>query len=177
MKTIFKIGSFILISVLVSCNSTPSLQKYFIESKENNAFISVDLPASIIQLKNDSANYTNLETLKTIKKVNFLALQATDSNQQLVHSEKNKVEIILKNPIYKQLVRLKMGGADIRVDYLGTEEAVDEAVVFAYDVTKGFAVVRVIGEKMNPNNIFKMLQQIQIDKDSNQLKQITDLFK
>ena len=176
MKTIYKIVSFALISVLISCNSAPSLQKYFVESKENNAFISVDLPTSIIQLKNDSINTQDAETLKTIKKINFLALQSTDTNTQLVSSEKEKIQTILKNPKYKQLLHVKVKGADVTVDYLGNEEAVDEAVIFAYDAKKGFAVVRVIGENMNPNNIFKMLQKIQVDKNANQLKQITDLF-
>ena len=81
MKSIIKIAVLTLsFIILISCNNSPSLQKYFIDSKENEQFISVDLPASILQLKNENASEEIKNTFETIKNVNFLALQLTDSN-------------------------------------------------------------------------------------------------
>ena len=72
----------VLTLFIVSCNSEPTLQKYIVESKENNEFISIDLPASILKLKDSVITEEVQNTLKTIKKVNFLALQVSDSNKE-----------------------------------------------------------------------------------------------
>ncbi|WP_111707788.1 DUF4252 domain-containing protein [Lutibacter citreus] len=178
MKSFFKILSIVFIGavIVISCDSNPSLQKYYVDSKENNEFISVDVPASILQLKNKNVSDDVKNTLETIKKVNFLALQLTDSNKELYDKEKLKVKAILKNPKYKQLMRLNMGKGSVSVNYLGEEEAIDEVVIFGSDNNKGFAVVRVIGEKMNPNDIMKIAQEIELDGDSSQLKQLSGLM-
>ena len=162
--------------VLVSCNSSPTLQKYYVDSKENDAFISVDLPANILQLKNNEVSEDVKQTLASIKKVNFLALQLTDSNKELYASEKLKVKAILKNPKYKQLMRMNLGKGAVSVNYLGEEDAIDEVVLFGSDNNKGFAVVRILGENMNPSEIIKIAQEIKLDGDSEQLKQLGGLI-
>lgn len=178
MKSIIKFLGIAFIAILsfVSCDNNPSLQKYYVDSKENNAFISVDLPANILQLKDENVSEDVKNTLETIKKVNFLALQLTETNEALYTSEKLKVNAILKNPKYKQLMRMNMGKGSVSVNYLGEEEAIDEIVIFGSDASKGFAVVRVIGENMNPSDIMKIAQEIKMDGDSAQLKQLGGLF-
>ncbi len=178
MKSIIKFLGIAFIATLtfVSCDSNPSLQKYYVDSKENNAFISVDLPANILQLKDENVSEDVKKTLETVKKVNFLALQLTETNEALYTSEKLKVNAILKNPKYKQLMRMNMGKGSVSVNYLGEEDAIDEIVIFGSDASKGFAVVRVIGENMNPSDIMKIAQEIKMDGDSEQLKQLGGLF-
>lgn len=168
--------AFIAILTFISCDNNPSLQKYYVDSKENNAFISVDLPANILQLKNENVSEDVKKTMETIKKVNFLALQLTDTNEALYTSEKLKVNTILKNPKYKQLMRMNMGKGSVSVNYLGEEDAIDEIVIFGSDNNKGFAVVRVIGEKMNPSDIMKIAQDLKLDGESEQLKQLGGLL-
>ena len=179
MKNLIKkIGLlFITALLLIGCDSHPSLQKYYVDSKENNEFISLDLPASILELKDTEASEEVKNTLKSIKKVNFLALQLTDSNEELYISERTKVNAILKNPKYKQLMRMNMGAGNVSVNYLGEEDAIDEVVIFGSDKDKGFAVVRVIGENMNPTEILKMAQEIKLDGDSGQMQQLEGLLK
>ena len=140
MKSIIKFLGIAFIATLtfVSCDSNPSLQKYYVDSKEN---VSEDVK----------------KTLETVKKVNFLALQLTETNEALYTSEKLKVNAILKNPKYKQLMRMNMGKGNVSVNYLGEEDAIDEVILFGSDNNKGFAVVRIIGENMNPNDIMKIL--------------------
>lgn len=179
MNALIKISALILFVALylVSCDSSQSLQQYYVDSKENNEFISIDLPASIIQLKDTEVSDDIKSTLETIKKVNFLALQLNDSNKDLFVAEKAKVLQILKNPKYKQLIRANMGQGNVSVNYLGEEDAIDEVVVFGADNSKGFAVVRVIGENMNPAAIMKLTQEIQLDDNAPQLKQLEGIFK
>lgn len=179
MKSILKIVGvlFIFSIVFTACNSTPSLQKYIVDSKENDEFMSIDLPASILQLKDIEASGDIKNTLKTIKKVNFLALQLSGSNQNLYESELLKVKAILKNSEYQQLMRVKMSGANVTVNFLGEDDAIDEVIIFAADSEKGFGIIRVLGENMNPSDIMKLSQEIKLDGDSNELKQLEGIFK
>ena len=151
-------------------------QKYYVDSKENSEFISIDLPSSILQLKDTDVTQDIKSTLETIKKVNFLALQLNESNKDLYSSEKQKVKDILKNPKYKQLFRMNMGSGNVTVNYLGEEDAIDEVIIFGSDNDKGFAIVRVIGENMNPAAILKLTQELKMDGDSNELKQLGGLL-
>lgn len=178
MKSFIKITGFIVVIAIsfIACDNNPSLQKYFVDSKENDAFISLDVPASILQLKTEDVSEDIKKTLQTIKKVNFLALQITDSNGDLYTSEKEKVKQILKNPKYKQLMRMNMGKANVSINYLGEEDSIDEVILFGAENEKGFAIVRVIGEKMNPSEIMKMAQEIKVDGDSNEMKQLEGLL-
>jgi len=178
MKKFIKISGLLIAVVLltIACDSNPSLQKYYVDSKENSEFISVDLPSSILQLKDTEVSDEIKNTLETIKKVNFLALQVNETNKELYTSEKVKVNAILKNPKYKQLMRMNMGGANVSVNFLGEGDAIDEVVIFGADSDKGFAIIRVIGENMNPSDILKLTQEIKMDGDSNELKQLGSLL-
>ena len=179
MKNIVKSIGLIFMSVffLTACDSDPSLQKYIVNGKENSEFISIDLPSNILQLKNSGISKEATKTLKSIKKVNVLALQLNDSNEALFKAEKLKVNEILKNPKYKQLARFNMGKRAVNVSYLGTEDAVDEVVVFGSDNKKGFALVRVLGENMNPSQILEMAQHLKLDGNSGQMSQLESIFK
>lgn len=178
MKVFLKFTGLVIAIVLLTtaCDTNPSLQKYYVDSKENSEFISIDLPASILQLKDTEVSEEIKNTLETIKKVNFLALQLNETNADLYASEKQKVNTILKNPKYKQLVRMNMGKSNVSVNYLGEEDAIDEVIIFGADNNKGFAVVRVIGENMNPSAILKLTQEIKMDGDNAQLKQLGGLL-
>lgn len=160
----------------IACDNNASLQSYIVDSKENNQFISVDLPSSILQLKNNEVSAEIKGTLETIKKVNFLALPITDSNRDLYTSEKEKVKLILKNPKYKQLMRMNMGNANVSINYLGEEDAVDEVIIFGAESEKGFAIIRVIGENMNPSAIMELAQEIKLDNNSGEMKQLEGLL-
>ena len=179
MKLFLKItGSlFAIVFIAVACENQASLQKYYVDSKENNEFISVDIPSSILQLKSTEVSDDVKNILATINKINFLALQLNDSNQELYKSEKAKVGVILKNPKYKQLMRMNMGKGNVSVNYLGEEDAIDEVVIFGADNEKGFALIRITGENMNPTDIMRISQEIKLDGDSGQLNQIQGLLK
>lgn len=165
-----------VVLLFIACDLTPSLQKYIVESKENNEYIAIDLPASIISLNETEVSEEIKATLATIKKMNFIALQITDTNKALFESEKQKVKTILKNPEYKELIKVNNNGTNIVVCYLGKEEAINEVVIFGSDNKKGLAVVRVLGENMNPADIFKISQVINIDSNSTQVKALKGIL-
>ncbi len=64
------------------------------------------------------------------------------------------------------------------ISYVGTDENIEEFVVFANRKENGFAVVRVLGKNMNPNNIMTLMTVLkQSNIDMEQLKPLQQLVK
>ncbi len=176
MKSISKIIALIAITlVIVSCASSPSLQKYYIDSQENKNFLSIDVPASIISLT-DNVSPEVEEALSSLKKFNILAFKKDDTNGAEFKIEEQKVKAILKNPKFKELMRIKDKGRNIVLKYEGDNDTMDEVIVYASDNSQGFALVRVIGENMEPAKIMKIANNIS-KVDSEGFKQLEGLFK
>lgn len=161
---------------MVSCDSNPTLQKYYVDSNENNDFISVDIPASLLSLKNENTSAEVKETLNSIKKVNFLGFQLKDSNKAEFKIEKQKVKEILKNPKYQEL--FSMGGKQsVSVKFLGEEDAIDEIIVYGSDKDKGFALVRILGNKMDPSKMMALAEELDFEGENGSMKQIESFMK
>ncbi len=179
MLRILKYLTFIVaVSILtVSCDSYPSLQKYYVDSQSNTDFIAIDIPASIVSLKDGDASEEVRSTLKTIKKINFLGFQITESNTEEYTLEQKKVKEILKNPKYQDLIKLNFGSRSLVVKFLGEDDAIDEVIFYGADKELGFALVRVLGNKMDPAKMMALVQEINLDGDSSSLQQITSFMK
>ena len=100
--------------VFISCENGQSLQKYYIESEQSDNFIALDVPASIISLKEDVSPETK-ETLKSLRKLNVLAFKIDEDNNEEFLSENKKIKEILKNKEYKELKRGKHESSNIMV--------------------------------------------------------------
>ena len=62
--------------------------------------------------------------------------------------------------------------------YLGEEEAIDEIIVFASDDEKGFALFRLLGEKMEPAKMMKLMSAIEKgDLDVSKLESLGNIFQ
>ena len=178
MNTITKLFTLsLLLLLLASCASSPSLQKYYIDNQDDDNFISLDLPASLVSLK-DNASPDAQQTLESIKKLNVLAFVKNDDNKIEYDAENTKVKSIIKNSKYVELMRIKDKGRNIIVKYEGNEddETIDELVVYANDKAQGFALVRVLGDKMEPGKILQMMNEIG-DIDGDSFKGMKDLAK
>ncbi len=162
--------------MLLSCNNQKTIQEYYVEKQESNDFIAIDLPASIVDVS-ESASEETKATMKTIKKLNVLAFKLDDENRAEFEKEQAEVKQILKNDRYNELVRMKHEGMNIVINYQGSDEAVDEFILFASDDSKGFALARVLGDKMEPAKIMKMAEDMKnLDADSSALAELGELF-
>lgn len=172
------IVSIIVFSILlVSCDSGQSLQKYYVESEQSDNFISLDIPASIISLKEDVSPETK-ETFNSLRKLNVLAFKLNDENSKEFTSENKKVKGILKNKKFKELMRGKHESINFMIKYLGNDDEIDEVVLYASDKSKGFVIARVLGDGMKPDKIIKLLNNLDnIDKDNPALAQIEGLIE
>lgn len=178
MKPFIKsiLTAFVLVFAVTACKKEQTLQEYIVESKENNEYMSIDMPASIIQLDKTNINEEDKATLNTIKKMNFLAFPLSDTNQEMFVSEKQKVKKILKQDVFTELMTVKGKVGDVIVSFTGNDEAIDEVIIFGASDEKGFALARVLGENMNPADILKIAQHLEIDDDSGEMHQLGAIF-
>jgi len=178
MKNILNYIAILAIGIMsVACGSEASLQKYYIDNQDNKNFLSIDIPASIISLKDDVSPEA-AEAYKSLKKMNVLAFKKNDSNGAEYEAEKKKVKAILKNDNFIELMRMNDKGRNVVIKYIGDDETIDEVIVYAADKTQGFALVRVLGDDMKPEKIAKLVQSIQDVDDGNfALKQLEGFIK
>jgi hypothetical protein len=177
MKTI-SIYAVLALLLLVGCNSEPSLQKYFVENSENKDFIAVDVSPSILNVDASKLTADQAKALRSFDKMNILAFKRNDKNQAQFEAERSKVNAILKDKKYQQLMKFGSGKDGASVSYVGDDEHINEFVVYANKKENGFAVVRVLGKDMNPTSIMNM---ISILKESNldleQLKPLQEMMR
>ncbi|MCV9934200.1 DUF4252 domain-containing protein [Flavobacterium sp. LS1R47] len=178
MKQITNILVFLGLLLIVSCNSDSTLQKYFVENTENKNFIALDISPSILNINKEKLSAEQSEALNSFDKMNILAFKRNDKNQAEYEVERTKVNTILKNPKYQQLMKFGSGKDGASVSYVGTDENIEEFVVYANRNENGFAVIRVLGKNMNPNNIMTLMTVLKESNiDMEQLKPLQQLIK
>ncbi|MFE3869536.1 DUF4252 domain-containing protein [Flavobacterium sp. LS2P90] len=177
MKAVYSI--LLLFSLfLISCNSEPTLQKYFVENTENKNFIALDVSPSILNVDKAKLSSEQNEALQSFEKMNVLAFKLNGTNKAQFELERDKVNLILKDKKYQQLMKFGSGKEGASVSFVGSDEHIEEFVLFANKKETGFAVVRILGKDMNPNNIMTMLSVLKESKiDIEQLKPLQEMFK
>lgn len=161
-----------------ACSSTQSLQEYYVDNSENPNFLSLDVPVSILNLDEVELTENQRQALSSLRKLNLLAFKKTDENTLEYETEKEKVNAILKNKEYKELMKLKSQYGKGVVKYLGDDDAIDEVVLYGSSSEKGFALVRVLGDDMKPAYLIQLMEVIQkADYDSEALGEIGEFLK
>ena len=163
---------------LYGCNSEPTLQKYFVENTENKNFIALDVSPEILNFDKTKLSIAQTDALKSFDKMNVLAFKLTDKNKAEFEAERAKVDLILKDKKYQQLMKFGSGKEGASISFVGSDDHIDEFVLYANKKENGFAVVRVLGKDMNPTNIMTMLSVLkQSNIDLEQLKPLQQLMK
>ena len=161
-----------------ACSSTQSLQEYYVDNSENPNFLSLDVPVSILNLDEVELTDNQRQALSSLRKLNLLAFKKTDQNSLEYEAEKEKVNAILKNKEYKELMKLKSEYGKGVVKYLGDDDAIDEVVLYGNSSEKGFALIRVLGDDMQPAYLIQLMEVIQkADYDSEALGEIGEFLK
>ena len=170
------ITAFFIALLLASCNSEPSLQKYFVENSEKKDFIALDVSSSILNTDKTKLTAEQKTALQSFDKMNIIAYKINDKNKDSYDIESAKVTQILKNDIYQELMKVGSGKDAASVSFVGDENNINEFVLFAKRKENGFAVVRILGKDMNPNNILTMLSVLKNSNfDMDQLKPLQEL--
>ncbi|WP_339890056.1 DUF4252 domain-containing protein [uncultured Flavobacterium sp.] len=167
------------IVTLVSCNTKPSLQKYFVDNTESKDFVAIDLGSDIINTEKMSLTASDKEALKSFEKMNVLAFKKEESNKSNYDVEVQKVKTILKDTTsYNELMKFGSGNDGASIYFVGDDDHINEFVLFANKKENGFAVVRILGKDMNPMHIMKIIGLIQKSNiNLDQLKPLQDIMK
>ena len=164
--------------VLSSCASTQSLQEYFIDNTENPNFMAFDVPTSILNLESAELTPAQKSAFESLKKLNVLAFKKTEANVDDYKAEKAIIKAILADDDYTQLMKMNTEFGRAAIQYKGAEDAIDEVIIFGDNQEKGFAIVRVLGDDMNPANFVQLLQALQkSDYKGEGLGDLGDFFK
>ena len=165
-KTIFFIA--ICVSLFfMSCNNKSSLQQYFVQNQDQPNFVSVDISPSILTIDKLKLTSEEVTILSSFQKINVLVFKVNQTNKRRYTAEKSKLVAILKDTTnYHQLIKFGSGAAGASISFVGDEKHIDEFVLFGNKKENGFAVARILGNDMKPENalkLFSILQKATID--------------
>ncbi|QWX82616.1 DUF4252 domain-containing protein [Cellulophaga sp. HaHaR_3_176] len=178
MKKIVYSALLVFTFILTSCSSKQTLQEYYVANSENPNFISFDLPSSLLNLETANLTEEQRKAAGSLKKLNILAFKKTDENASDFTLEKAKVKEILKSDQYEELMKFNTSFGKATVKYLGKEDSIDEVIIYGDSEEKGFALVRVLGDNMNPAHLMTLIKAVEkSDIDGNQLKMLGNIFK
>lgn len=178
MRKLYHVAIILSVFLVAACSSTQSLQEYYVDSAENPNFLSFDLPTSILNLEKTELSEKQRVALESLRKLNVLAFRKTGDNVASYEVEKTKVKAILKNKDFSELMRVNTPYGKATIKFLGDADAIDEVVVFGDDKEKGFLLVRVLGNDMDPANMMQLIDAIQkSDYKGEGFGQLEDLFK
>ncbi|MDN3677751.1 DUF4252 domain-containing protein [Flavobacterium paronense] len=177
MKITFYLATLISL-LLTSCNNEPTLQKYFVESAEKKNFVALDVSPGIINIDKTKLTAEQKTALGSFDKMNVLAFKLDTTNKAEYDVESQKVTQILKNEEYQELMKVGSGKDGASVSFVGDVDNIDEFIFFAKKKENGFAVVRILGNDMNPNNILNMISLLKsANINMEQLKPLQGLIK
>lgn len=166
-----------LIFSIVGCGNEQTLQEYFVEKQASDKFISLDIPSSILSLK-ESASEESKNAIASIKKVNLVFYKLNEQNKAEFVMEKDQIKKILKGKKFSELMRMKKENMNIQLTYIGGEDFIDELVVFGSNDNTGLLVARVLGDHMKPEDLATLVRDIEkIDTNSPVFKDLKELVK
>lgn len=176
MKKLTTVLALFVVALFTSCNNQQTLQEYLVASQEKTGFITVDIPINFIKPKSLDVSPDVQETIKSIRKVNLVALPY-QGNEEAYNTEKDALNKILKgNDKYKSLMRMNTQGIKMNIYFTGSADAIDEVIAFGYAKDKGVGVARILGEDMDPSKIIEMMNNITVDGDNLNLKNFNLAF-
>ncbi len=176
--TRYIIGLGLAALMLFSCSNEKSLQKYLVEKQEDDTFLKIDIATSLLQVEGNNLSQEEKDILETVKKINVVAFPIKEGNDANYDANKKEINDIIKQDKYKTLMKYGSNNKGATLKYLGEEDAIDEIIVLASDAERGFAVFRLLGDDMRPDQMLKLMNSIDNgDLDVNKLSSIGDLFK
>lgn len=161
---------------LLSCDTSKSLQSYIVEKQEDNRFLKIDLATSLLG-KIDSLPQDQKQVLASIKKINVVAYPKKQGTQQDYDTQTARLSLIFGQEKYQELVNFKTKAQKISLMYLGSENTIDEVIVYASDNQTGLAVFRLLGKDMKPSDVIKLSEMIESGNlDLSSLTGLQDVF-
>ena len=162
---------------LFSCSNKESLQRYIVDRQDDDSFLKIDIAASLLQADGANLSQEEKDILKTIKKINVIAYPIEEGNVSAYEVKMQVLKTILDQDRYKTLMKYGSNKEGATLKYVGLEDAIDEIIVFVRDDEKGFALFRLLGDDMRPEQMIKLMTAIEKgDVDISKLNSIGKIF-
>lgn len=149
--------------LLFSCQKEEddTLQEYMYHKSKAHDYMSVDFNPSMFASP-DAANLSNNErkALEGIEKLNVVAYHKDSIAPEFYKSETTKIKKLLSDPQYQELIHVSSGKDGGSVSFVGDENQIDELVIFGKHHENGFAIIRVIGDDMQPETVLALLKVV-----------------
>ena len=128
MKLAF-ITAFFAVMLLASCNSEPSLQKYFVENSEKKDFLALDISSSILNTDKTKLTAEQKTAIQSFDKMNILAFKMDKTNQAEYDLESDKLSSILTTEKYQELMKIGSGKDAASISFVGDENNINEFIL------------------------------------------------
>ncbi len=180
IQSIKKIGVLcLLVTVFMSCNQGRTLQTYYVDNELKPGFLSFDVPSSFVNVEHVDLTEEQKEAYESVNKLNILAYKTDQTNVDDYTIELNKINTILKDEKYQELMR---GGSPsdgkFVVKYLGDVDNIDELIIFGNANDKGFLIARVLGDDMNAGKLLSLRNVLdKVKFEDSQLGNLKNFFK
>ena len=144
------------VGLFLGCQSS-DLDLYFVDHQEQDDFITLDIPKTVINLEDRDLTRRQLDAYNSVEKLNILMFKSDSTSVDQLNDEVAALNTIFKAGNYEAL--MKFGGleeANVRLLVNGESEVLDEMVFFGYLHSKGMAVVRILGDDMKLEDIMSL---------------------
>jgi len=166
-----------LLSFTMSCEKKQSLQRFYVDHEEKQGFMSLDVPISLLDIE-DKLTEKQKDAYESVDKFNALSYRIEDGGEEKYDTYLTEIKTIFKNLVYEELMRGTIEGGKFKLMFTGEEDALDELIIFASSKEKGFAVVRVLGDDMNANDLIELGASLEnINPDNSNVNEILNFFK
>ena len=153
------------------------MQRYIVDRQNDDSFLKIDIAASLLQTDGANLSQEEKNILKTIKKINVIAYPINEGSVSAYEVKMKVLKTILDQDRYKTLMKYGSNKEGATLKYLGEEDAIDEIIVFVRDDEKGFALFRLLGDNMRPEQMIKLMTAIEKgDVDVTKLNSIGKIF-
>ena len=174
--TRYIIGISLALLTFLSCDTSKSLQSYIVEKQEDNRFLKIDVPTSLLS-EIDSLSKEQKQVLASIRKINVVAYPKKEGTEQDYENEITRLSLIFNQEKYQKLASFKSKSQKVSLMYLGSVTAIDEVIVYALDNQTGLAVFRLLGKDMKPSDVLNLSEMLESGNiDLSNLTGLQDVF-
>ncbi len=153
----------LLVFALTACKRSPSLDVFIVDHQELPEVVSFDIQGSMISDMGELTPNAK-QALETLRKVNVLYFPVKEKNDSVKYQKDIRLlGEIFKNEKYQKLMSFSRSGVKMQIYLDGDEDKVDELILYGKSKEKGWALLRVLGDDMNPSAIMQALQQVDLE--------------
>ncbi len=146
---------FLVILLLISCDANPTVESYLVSKDGDKNFSNYSFGADVIP---DSESPLLQELKKTFRSVQLSYLDKTKLTDIAYALEVETCEKAINHPKYSSLGRVKKKAWSFDIRSKGNNDVIEEIVIFVKAKEKGFGLLRIQGDAINPSKFMQFLQ-------------------